>query len=555
MSKTVSTMVIALLALAILYPIGLVVYQSFLDNPFFQPNVQWSTFGYEFVFSDPDFWTAVWNSVQIAVGMTLIAVPVGGLLAFVMTRTDVPFRRLVEGFILTPLFISPMILAFGYVVSAGPVGIFSVWFESIFGFVPWYLYSKTTFIVIAGLTHVPHAYIYASAALQNLGSDVEEAARISGAGPARVALTVSLPMILPSLLFAAVLIFFMGFEMFGLALILGDPEGITVIATYLYKLTNILGTPSYQLMAAVVVFMLAVTLPLVWIQRKMLRSANKYISVKGKAAAQRPLKLGPWRWVAFALILLWMFVTVIVPVAGLILRSVLSTWGQGVSIFEVMTLDHFRQLFQFPQITRSMVNTLLMATLGGAAAVAVYTLLALAVGRKTEGAAKFVDYIVMLPRAMPGLIAGLAIFWVFLFTPILGDMRQTLVSVWTAYTLVWLAYGLRLITTSFMQISPDLQEAARVAGASAGRVSRDITLPLARAGIIGSWLLIFIAFTREYSTGVYLLSPGSETIGALLVSLWAGGNINAVTALATVNLGFIIVGLAMLWKFGDRRNG
>lgn len=548
-------MVIALLAMAVLYPIGLVIYQSLLDNPFFQPGTEWSTFGYQFVFSDPDFWVAVRNSLEISIGMTAIAVPVGGLLAFLMARTDVPFRRTLEGFILVPLFISPMILAFGYVVSAGPVGIFSVWVESIFGFVPWYLYSKGTFVLIAGLTHVPHAYIYASSALQNLGSDVEEAARVSGASPARVALTVSLPMIMPSLLFSAVLIFFMGFEMFGLALVLGDPEGITVIATYLYKLTNILGTPSYQLMAAVVVFMLAVTLPLVWVQRKLLRSANRFISVKGKAAAQRRLPLGPWRWLAFACIVLWMIVTVIVPVSGLMLRSVLSTWGQGVSIFDVMTLDHFRQLFEFPQITRAMINTLLMATIGGAAAVAVYTLVALAMGRNSDGMGKFVDYIVMLPRAMPGLIAGLAIFWVFLFTPVLSSFRQTLLSVWTAYTLVWLAYGLRLITTSFMQISPDLQEAARVAGASPGRASRDITLPLAKAGIIGSWLLIFIAFTREYSTGVYLLSPGSETVGALLVSLWAGGNINAVTALATVNLGFIVVGLAMLWKFGERRNG
>ncbi len=405
MSRTVSTIVVALLAMAILYPIGLVIYQSLLDNPFFQPGTKWSVFGYEFVFSDPEFWIAVRNSVEISVGMTLIAVPAGGLLAFIMTRTDVPFRRVVEGFILTPLFISPMILAFGYVVAAGPVGIFSIWTESVLGFVPWYLYSKFTFILIAGLTHVPHAYIYASAALQNLGSDVEEAARVSGAGPARVALTVSLPMITPSLLFSAVLIFFMGFEMFGLALILGDPEGITVIATYLYKLTNVLGAPSYQLMAAVVVFMLAVTLPLVWIQRRLLRSANRFISVKGKAAAQRPLSLGAWRWVAFAAIILWMVVTVIVPVSGLVLRSVLSTWGQGISIFEVMTLDHFRQLFNFPQITRAMTNTLLMATIGGAAAVAVYAVVALAVGRKTDGASKLVDYIVNIEDNLAALSA------------------------------------------------------------------------------------------------------------------------------------------------------
>ena len=105
--------------------------------------------------------------------------------------------------------------------------------------------------VIAGLTHVPNVYIYASSALKSLGSDVEEAARVAGASPFRVAVSVSLPLIMPALLFSAVLVFFLGFELFGLPLVLGDPEGHLVLSTYLYKLTNKLGTPSYHLMAAV----------------------------------------------------------------------------------------------------------------------------------------------------------------------------------------------------------------------------------------------------------------------------------------------------------------
>ena len=115
--------------------------------------------------------------------------------------------------------------------------------------------------IIAGLTHVPNVYVYASSALKNLGSDVEEAARCAGASPFRVALSVSLPLIMPSLLFSAVLVFFLGFELFGLPLVLGDPEGILVLSTYLYKLTNKLGTPSYHLMAAVAICIVADHLP------------------------------------------------------------------------------------------------------------------------------------------------------------------------------------------------------------------------------------------------------------------------------------------------------
>ena len=156
----------------------------------------------------------------------------------------------------------------------------------------------TSIVVIAGLSHVPHVYIYSSSALRSLASDVEEAARVAGAGPSRVAATVSLPMVMPAMLYSGVLVFFLGFQVFGLALVLGDPEGHLVLATYLYKLTNKLGTPSYHLMAAVAMCIVAITVPMVLSQRFLLRNAHKYITLKGKGALQRTLPLGGWRWVA-----------------------------------------------------------------------------------------------------------------------------------------------------------------------------------------------------------------------------------------------------------------
>ena len=157
-----------------------------------------------------------------------------------------------------------MVLAFGYVVALGPVGILHHVVKDLVGVGAVELYSLSSIAVIAGLTHVPHVYLYAAAALRSLGADVEEAARTAGANPCRVALDVSLPMVMPALLFAGVLVFFLGFELFGLPLVLGDPQGLLVLSTYLYKLTNKLGVPSYQLMAVVVVAIVAITLPLVF---------------------------------------------------------------------------------------------------------------------------------------------------------------------------------------------------------------------------------------------------------------------------------------------------
>ena len=541
--------VIALTALAVFLPLGLIVYQSLLDAPFFAPHkIGLNAFG--FIFADSDFWDSLKNSIVIAVAMALIAVPLGGILAFLMIRTDLPGRTWIEPLLLIPVFVSPMVLGFGYVVAAGPVGFYSVWAKELLGGVPWNVYSLTGIAVIAGLTHVPHVYLYSSSALKSLGSDVEEAARMAGSSPFQVARDVSLPMVTPALLFSGVLVFFLGFEIFGLPLVLGDPEGHLVLATYLYKLTNKLGTPSYHLMAAVAVCIIAMTFPLVMLQRFLLKNAGKYVTVRGKAGRQRPLPLGGWRWVAAAILVLWLFVTIVVPLSGIALRALVTNWGEGVKLAEVLTLDNFREVMGQPTLVRGVVNTVLIGIVGGAAAVACYTAIGLATHRKNDGWSRFVDYLVLVPRAVPGLLAGLAFLWVFLFFPPLSPLRSTIFAVWIAYTVVWLAYGMRLVSSSLLQVGPELEEAARSVGASRGRVSRDVTLPLIRYGLLASWLLVFMIFEREYSTGVYLLGPGTEVIGSLLVSLWGTGAAEAVAALSFINVVLVAIGLAVALRFG-----
>lgn len=373
---------------------------------------------------------------------------------------------------------------------------------------------------------------------------------MSGAGPLRVALDVSLPMITPALLYSGVLVFFLGFEIFALALVLGDPEGHLVLATYLFKLTNKLGTPSYHLMAAVAVCIIGITFPLVMLQRLLMKNASRFVAVKGKAGRQRPLALGPWRWLAIGLIGLWLFVSVFVPLSGVALRSFVTYWGEGIQLSEVLTLEHFRTVFGQPALMRGIFNTIAIGVIGGLLSVVCYAAIGLAMHRRNDRWSRFIDYLALVPRAVPGLLAGLAFLWVFLFFPPLAPLRTTIFAVWLAYTVVWLAYGMRLIQSSLLQVGPELEEAARSVGASAARTSRDVTLPLIRHGLLASWLLVFMIFEREYSTGVYLLNPGTEVIGSLLVSLWATGGADMVAALSLINVVLVGCGLAIALRFG-----
>src|SRR5215831_14512235 len=392
------TTVVAVTALVIFMPIGLIFWQSLLNAPFFNPARRYGWDAYAFIFEDPDFWSAFGNSIVIAAGMVLIALPLGAALAFLLTRTDLPAQRWVEVLVLIPVFVSPMVLAFGYVVAMGPVGFFSLWAKSLLGDVPWNIYSLASIAVIAGLTHVPHVYLYSSAALKSLGSDVEEAARVAGANPLQVALNVSLPMTMPALFYAAVLVFFLGFELFGLPLVLGDPEGHLVLSTYLYKLTNKLGTPSYHLMAAVAICIVAITFPLVLLQRRLLQGARKYATIKGKAARMRELPLGRWFWLAYVLLFVFLFVTVIVPISGIALRAFVTNWGFGTTLAEVFTLDNFQSVLNEPTHVRAILNTILIGTVGGALTVACYTAIGFATHRRNDAWSRVVDYLVLVPR-------------------------------------------------------------------------------------------------------------------------------------------------------------
>ncbi|GAA4328495.1 iron ABC transporter permease [Pigmentiphaga soli] len=547
------SVIVAMLVATIMMPVGLIVYQSLLDQPFFSPRAAFGWSAYLYIFQDPIFWQALGTTILLSVGMVVIAVPLGAGLAFLLTRTDLKGRRWFESLVLVPIFISSIVLAFGYTVSVGPSGFVSLALRPLFGDVPWNLYSLPGLIIAAGLSHVPHVYLYVSTAMKNIASDQEEAARTAGAGTWRVMTTVTLPLVMPAIVFSAALNVLLGFELFGLPLILGDPSGIVVLTTYIYKLTTLLGVPSYQLMAAVTVVLIVLTLPLVLMQRRFLRRGRSFATVGGKGGRVNLIRLGTrGQVVALTLLCLWLIVAVILPIGGIALRAFVSAWGMGINPFNYLTLANFGNLLDVPSLTRGIVNTILLSTIGGGIAVIVYTVVALA-GHRWKGlGAAALDYSVLLPRALPGLIIGLAFFWVFLFVTPLRPIRTTLIALLIAYTIVGLSYGLRLIQATLLQIGPELEEVARTTGARMMRVRRDILIPLIRPGLVGAWVLIIIIFLREYSTGVYLMGAGTEVIGSLIVGLLATGAVDTVAALSLISIVLTAIGLFVAMRLGVR---
>ena len=211
--------------LLVLAPIGILVYQSLLTAPFFAPAKRFALEAYRYVLHDPYFLEALKNSFLIGLGMVLIAVPLGSLFAFLVTKTDLPFARLFELLLLAPIFISAIILGIGFIVAFGPSGVVSGWVESLLGHVPWTIYTLPAIAVIAGLTHVPYVYLYVASTIQNVDASLEEAARVAGARPYQVALSVTLPLVRPALVYSGALMLLLGFSSSASPWSWGTPKG------------------------------------------------------------------------------------------------------------------------------------------------------------------------------------------------------------------------------------------------------------------------------------------------------------------------------------------
>lgn len=546
-----SILLLVLVAVLVLSPLGLLTYQSFLSAPFFAPIRQVGTSAYQYVLTDPAFYRALFNSGVIAFGMVVIAVPAGTALAFLVNKTDLPFRKAFELLLLTPTFVSPIILGIGFTIVFGPVGLVSTFVKDLIGVVPWTIYTLPAIAVIAGLLHVPYVYLYVSSTIRNLDASLEEAARVSGASILTVATQVTIPLVRPSVVYSAMLMLLLGFEIFGLPLVLGDARGVDVITTYLYRLTGITGIPAYGPMAVVAVVLILMALIIVALQRKLLGNiGSKYTAIGAKGYRAARMKLGKARWWMALLMALYLLVTVVLPVFGVVLRSLVTSWGAGVNLLEVLTLKNYQAIFTLPDLSRGVINTFLVAGFGGCFAVAVYLTIASGILRSSPRISRMLDYLSGMPRSVPGLIMGLAFLWLFLFFKPIGFLRTTLVSLIIAYTIVWLPYGVRLLTATLMQISKDLEEAARMVGASPLKAFQKITLPLLRGGLLSAWLLMFMQFVREYSTGVYLLTPGTEVMGSLIVSLWATGAVDSIAALSTIQIVIISIVYLIATRLG-----
>jgi iron(III) transport system permease protein len=356
---------------------------------------------------------------------------------------------------------------------------------------------------------------------------------------------VTFPLIMPAIVSGMLLSFIVMLGIYGIPAVLGAPANINVLTTYIFKLTN-WSPPLYNTAAAVAIILMVVTGFLVFLQQKVL-SGRSYTTVAGKAFRPRSLDLGPWRWLTFALGLIYLLVVVILPMLALIVAAFRRFMfiRDAAALFDMRqySLMHFNSIFDNPLTLNSIYNAvevgIITAIVGGALAFAIgYT-----IHRTNLPGRRSIDLIATVPVAIPGLVIGVAYLWAWIGVP--GGLYGTIWILALAFIARFMPDTVKALSTSFLQIHRELEEAAWVCGKGTLATIGTIVLPLARPGVIASMTLLFVLAIRELGSSLFLYTSNTMVMSVLLLDYYEGGNIGKTAAFSlvqTVLLGVLIGG-------------
>jgi iron(III) transport system permease protein len=530
--------VLAFLAILVLAPVVPTLYQSVVDRPLYEEGGLFTFEGYRALFTDAGFGEVIVNTLLFASLTTILTIVIAVPMAIVVVRTRLPGGRFIAMSMQWPFFISSLILGFGWILMYGPAGFVSVKFEEIFGGVPWNLYSIPGMAVTEAVALAPIAYVFCANALRQSDASLESAAQVCGAGPLRILTQVIVPMLRPPVVYSSILVFSMSVETLSVPLLYGQPVGINVFSTFLYRngLQSI--DPDYTVLGAASVVILLVTVSLVAIQAKLLKDAARFVSVRGKATRPRQLELGWLKWVSIAFIAFYVVFGALIPIAGLMFRSFTLIFTPLRNPFDFLTMKNYETVFGYDSYVQSIWNSIIVAGVGSVLVSTVAVLAVMVARRSTFRYGRTVEYLALIPQSVPGIIIGIGFFWAFAYAPFgAGDLLTGSLAA------LIIAFGLRALPSAFgsvapaiMQIGAELDNAARVSGADWLMTFFRVLRVLVTPAFAGALILTFVIMLKEYSPAVFLSSADSNILGTTMLELWAQGRTGSVAALATIQI-------------------
>lgn len=507
--------VTAVVCVLVLAPIAVVFWQSVQSGNWSGP-VTFSLANYVTAATAPRLYHAIENTIVASIGCTAIATVCGVTLAWLVARTNMPFRRFFAVTNPIPMFLSPFVGAIAWMALAAPrAGYLNRQLADLFGLPADLLniYGLGGIVWVQGIFFTPLVYLMTVGSLRQMDPALEESSRSCGAGMWRTTFRVTLMLSTPSILSGMILTFVSSAGEFGVPLALGSPHGVETLSTQIFEVLQ-RENPAYSLAAAIGSVLLVSTIALVVIHRTLV-SSKQFVTITGKGFRPRVVDLRRWRYAALLLNLVYILVSVVLPIGILAIMSIHKVWLGSIDVSQ-FTVDNYVEVLVNQDATqRGILNSLFLAIVGATVAVAISLILSQAIYRSRLPGRRLIDLVTSLPVGIPGIVLAMGMLVLFIRTPLYGTLTLLMI----AYIIRFTPVGQRSVAGSLLAMSPELEESSRACGHGWFGTMRRITLPLLKPGLAAAWVLLFTIYVRELPISILLWSSGNEVMSVVLYQL------------------------------------
>ena len=551
MAQLLFVLSVGILLVVVAFPMLLIFFNAFwVDGQFNLADVAQ-------ILQKRETYEALLNSLILSGGVTVTGTIIGTLFAWLVTRTDLPFKRAMKLLFLVPFMLPAFIGALAWKMLLSPrAGYINRLFMDVFGFDgPLFdIYSYAGIILVETMYLFPFVFIQVSGALERMDPTLEESARISGADLFTITRKITIPLVMPSILSGALLIMLYSMAHFGTVAVLGVETGIYNIPTLIYeKIHQSAGSFESIRTATVLATVLVATAALIlWLQNKVLNK-GRYQIIAGKSFRPSQLKLRGLRIPILIFCLIYIGLTIVLPTVTIFLVGGLKTYGLPFSL-ENLTWENYRHiLFEWDLTRGSIWNSVSLGLTAALITMFAGVIISYVIVKMKVRGKGILEFLGMLPFSVPGSVIALGVIlaWSGKFGV---NLYNTVWIILIAYIARYMAFSLKANSAALEQVHDSLVEAARAAGATMGQALRDIVIPLVRPGMMAAFFLIFLPALRELTVSVLLYGPTTRTIGVAIYTLNEDGETVYSAALAGIALIIIVTGEVLIKRLiGEKK--
>jgi iron(III) transport system permease protein len=530
-SGAVLALFAAVLCLLIVLPIAWLLVFAFTDR-----TGRATLANFAAIFTDPAFVEPLFTTFTIAVSVSIACCLIAAPMGWIVARTDMPLRHAVRMLVMASFVTPPFLGAIAWELLAAPnSGLLNQLYRALTGagpdFVLFDIYTLTGLIFVISCYTFPYVFVLVANALDRIPGDLEDASAMLGAPAWRTARAITIPLALPALAAGALVAFLQAMTLFGSPAILALPAGFHTMTTKIWSLFQY--PPKPELAAAASLPLLLLTVVLLRAQAVVL-GRRGYTVIGGRSGAPRLVPLKALRWPAFGLCFAVLCLPVFLPY-GALFNAAFSRVPSQIVTPSTMTLHNFNFVFFELSSTRlAMKNTFLLGAMAATCGTALALVVAYLSARAAIAGHRTLAFLATAPIAIPGIVLGVGLFLAYTRGPVV--LYGTLWILLLAYVTIELPAAFQQLRASFHAVSPELEEASRILGATRLRALRDVTAPLLGPSLVATWCFIFVAVVRELSAAVILFTSETKVLSVLIFDLKESGDLAAIAVLGLTML-------------------